>query len=379
MEPNGYFSTMNNSKDKQKLRYQMVEYAQATTISQAARTFRTTRPTVRKWIDRYEKEAYTGLLDRSRAPHTCPHKASKAVERKVLKLREQVPWGGERIRFQWGENALPCGVGAFQRIIRKHGKQRPRRKKKSRRKQDLRAAKAGLPPMQEFRMDTKYLTDLAAYTPQMERLGLPRLQYTIRELPTGGQWLVYADELSMDHATRTVRRFLTHLVVCGVDLSQVTFQTDWGSEYDGACRIPKPNGFIRTIESFGAEHRASPPGCPNANADVETVHATIEDEFFDWEIFQDRHDFLRKVTTYQHWYNLCRKNGSKGWRTPLEILQEKTARIDRTALLLSPILIEDWPRETIPPIPSHHKQWIPWVDTMYPPLTVRKICWNRFG
>ena len=373
MEPGSYFSIMNNTKDKQRLRFQMVQYAKETSKAEAARHFRTTRKTVREWVNRLDLEGYTGLADRSRAPHSCPHKSSRSVEKKVLKLREQVPWGAERIRRQWGEKALPCGVGAFKRMIRTHGKQRPRRKKKSQRKRDLRAVKAGLEPMQEFRMDTKYLNDLAAYYPQMRRLGLPEFQYTIRELPTGAHWVCYGNELSMDYATRTVKRFLTHLAACGVDLSKVRIQTDWGSEYDGAARNPKENGFIRTIESFGAMHRASPPGCPNANADVETVHASIEDEFFDLEKFKSREDFLRKVTVYQHWYNLARKNRSKGWKTPLDLLAEKAPLITPAVLLLSPILLEDWKRDLFPQPLTSQKQWIQWVGTMHPSLTAPSV------
>ena len=370
MEPGSYFSIMNNTKDKQRLRFPMVQYAQQTSVAEAARYFRTTRKTVRKWIKRYEHEGYCALSDQSRAPRYCPHKSSPAVEKRVLELRDQVPWGPERIRQQWGQEALPCGVGSFKRIIREYGKQRPRRKKKSQRKNDLRAVKAGIPPMQEFRMDTKYLNDLAAYYPQMLKLDLPRFQYTIRELPAGAHWTTYGQELSMDYATRTVKRFLTHLAACGVELSQVTIQTDWGSEYDGAAQSPKENGFIRTIESFGAQHRASPPGCPNANADVESVHATIEDEFFDLETFESREDFLQKVTTYQHWYNLSRKNGSKGWKTPLDILEQKAPGITPAVLLLSPILLEDWNRERFPPPLISQSHWTRWVDTMYPSLTV---------
>ena len=369
MEPGDYFSIMNNSKDKQRFRFQMVQYAQETSVSEAARHFRSTRVTVRKWLCRFREEGYPGLQERSRAPHSCPHKSSPKVEKKVLELREEVPWGAERIRHQWGEKALPCGLSAFKRIIREHDKQRRRRKKKGERKNDLREAKAGIPPMREFRMDTKYLNDLAAYYPQMLKWGLPRFQYTLRELPTGGQWLCYSNELSMEYATRTIKRFLTHLAVCGVDLSQVRVQTDWGSEYDGAARTPKENGFIRTIESFGAQHRASPPGCPNANADVETVHATIEDEFFDLESFESPEEFLQKVTTYQHWYNLARKNRSKGWKTPVEILEEKAPHLAPAVYLLSPIFLEDWDRDEFPHTLHSDKTWPQWVDTMYPSLT----------
>jgi hypothetical protein len=54
---------------------------------------------------------------------------------------------------------------------------------------------------------------------------------------------------------------------------------------------------IETV--FGATHRLLPLGCKNAQADVESIHSTIEPEFYDTEQFADRRDFLQKATTYQ--------------------------------------------------------------------------------
>lgn len=367
MEPYAYFSTMNNSKDKQRLRYAMVMHAKDTSISDAAVQFKTTRVTVRKWVARYDADGYAGLADRSRAPHHCPHKTPVEVEEQVRLLRKQYPWGPERLRAQLG--SLPCGISAFKRIVRQRGWLLRKRRKRSQRKRDLRAVKAGWEPMCEFRMDTKYLDDIAAYLPAMRQHGLPQFQYTIREVVTGGMWLAYGHELSMAGATRVVARFLTLLVACGYDLSQVRIQTDWGSEYDGAGRQPRENGYIETIQRLGAQHRAAPPGCPNANADVETVHATIEEEFFDCHRFSSRSDFMQQVTTYQHWYNLRRKNGSKGWRTPLEILEAKRPSAPSQILLLSPILVEEWPMERIERVAEGGGSRRAGVDTMYASLT----------
>ena len=44
------------------------------------------RKTVYKWIVRYEKEGWTGLEDRSRAPHSHPKAVEEKIEKKLLDL-----------------------------------------------------------------------------------------------------------------------------------------------------------------------------------------------------------------------------------------------------------------------------------------------------
>ena len=41
-----------------------------------------------------------------------------------------------------------------------------------------------------------------------------------------------------------------------------------------------------------AKHTFIPPGCKNANADVETSHALIKREFYDLEEFRSEEEFL---------------------------------------------------------------------------------------
>jgi len=47
---------------------------------------------------------------------------------------------------------------------------------------------------------------------------------------------------------------------------------------------------------------------PNANADVESSHRLIEDEFYSRESFSSIKDFLNKVLFYQFYFNFLRKN-----------------------------------------------------------------------
>ncbi|MFO7675494.1 MAG: hypothetical protein R6X12_04165, partial [bacterium] len=72
-------------------------------------------------------------------------------------------------------------------------------------------------------------------------------------------------------------------------------------------------------------------------AEVETIHNTIEFEFFEVERFRDRRDFFRKARGYQLWYNRERKNCNRDNKSPREILAEVAPEVDRRVLLL-PVL-----------------------------------------
>jgi hypothetical protein len=197
-------------------------------------------------------------------------------------------------------------------------------------------------------MDVKHLTDIPFYWPQMQRNGLPRFQYTIRELSCGAQFLAYSNELSQTYATLGVARFLQHLRQYGVDTRQVIITTDLGSEFDGDTVHYRSEGFHLTIQqSFGAEHRFNPPACPNANADVESVH-TIETELFDAQVFSSKANFFAKTTTYQLWYNAARKNSSRGYKSPADLLATKAPTLSPRIFLLHPI-----PLESLPTVGGH--------------------------
>jgi transposase len=320
------------------LRHQLVQFARTQGIKAAARHFGCFRNTVRKWFRRFQDQGNAGLRSQSRAPSSCPHKTKDALENRVVALRKKSPGFGARRLIE--EFDLPLGHNAAQRIINAHHLTRPP-KRRHHRKNDLRAVKAAYPPFTRFQMDVKYLTDIPFYWPQMQRNGLPRFQYTIRELSCGAQFLAYSNELSKTYATLGVQRFLKHLQEHGVDTRQAIITTDLGSEFDGDTVHYRPEGFHLTIEqSFGAEHRFNPPACPNANADVESVHNTIETELFDAQVFSSKADFFAKTATYQLWYNAARKNSSRGYKSPADLLARKAPQISPTIFLLHPIPLE---------------------------------------
>jgi transposase len=319
-------------EDKFALRHAVVRYVKTHGIHAAVRQFGCARNTVRLWFRRWEAGDDT-LADRSRRPHRQPRRTQAAHEKLVIAARKQAPCFGARRLVDLF--ALPVDKGATHRILRDAKLVRPR-PRKHRRKADLRAIKAAHPPLCRLQMDTKYLTDLPHYWPQMQAQGLPRFQYTIRCEATGALFLAYASDLSKTYATLAQTRVLAHLEAHGIDLTHLEVRTDLGSEFDGDTVHYRPDGFHGSLLATGASHRFNPPARPNANADVESSHATIEPEFFDLETFAGPAHFLAAITTYQHFFNFARKNRSRRDQTPAALLAARSPNIDPRVLLLPP-------------------------------------------
>jgi hypothetical protein len=176
----------------------------------------------------------------------------------------------------------------------------------------------------------------------MKALGLPRYQYTARDVTTGLLFLGFSDELGLSYATKFAELINDHLQRCGIDLSKVTWQMDNGSEFIGSWQAKESSAFTLAIESIpGQTHRTIPPGEWTYQADVETVHNIMEDEFYTVESFKDRQDFLAKASTYLLTFNLIRKNSGKEYRTPWELIQEKIDHPHPDLPLFRPVFLDE--------------------------------------
>lgn len=291
------YQTLVKSTDKilaYRVRRQIALDAKPLGVKPTARKYGCDPRTVRKYRDRFAAEGHDGLFDRSRAPKRCPHKTPPALEEEVVAARRRSGFGAVRLQHEFD---LPVGESAIRRILRDRFHS-PRRRKKHQKKNDLRAVKARYKAFTRFQMDTKHLSDIPAYWPQTQALGLPPFLYTIREERTGALFTAYADELSATWAELAARRFVEHLQAYGLDTSEVVLKTDNGSEFEGQVRAPRDFGFRAMVrQEFRAEHRFNPPACPNANPDVENAHERIEVEFFDRQVFRSRAHFLWTAET----------------------------------------------------------------------------------
>ena len=331
LAPVQYYDMIRSKNHNYSLRLQLVLHARTHGIHAAARAFGASRNTVRTWLRRFQTGGRSALVEQSKAPKRCPHKTSPAQEKKVLAARAALPCAGaRRLKDLFG---LRPSEGAIKRILRQRGLARKRHKKRQR-KNDLRAIKAAYKPLERLQADTKPLYDIPHYWPQMMAAGLPRHQYTLRDVKSGALFIDYADELSTTYATLATERILSHLKAHGVDLADSILSTDNGSEYGGQDKHERDRGFHLKVERYVGQHRFLPPATPNAHADVESSHSLIEPELFDLESFKNRQEFFAKVRIYQRWFNFARVNYSKG-KTPAEILKQEG--YDPALLLLDPL------------------------------------------
>lgn len=334
--PAHYFDLVREMRDAYNHRLRLVESVRERGIKPTARLFATSPLTVRKWWRRYQQQGPSGLKERSRAPHHSPLKTPAAIEQQVLALRRQLPtFGAARLKREFD---LPVSHVAIQRIWREQGLLKKRRRKYQR-KQDLAAVKARWRLFQQISADTKDLCDIPRFWPQAQRLRLPAVQYTAREVRSGLLFWAFAQRRSAVASAVFAARIQQHLDRYGVSLRDLVWQTDNGGEFIGAdAGHGRRIGFPAALGE--SQHVRIPPAAHTYQSDVETVHRLVEDEFFDLEDFTSRGDFLAKSQTYQLYFNLARPNSHKENLTPWQIIERLAPRSPLELCLLPPVFLD---------------------------------------
>lgn len=337
MCPVSYYTMSRQFKDPKQVRFAMVSYARKHGNKPAARAFDTTVKTVRKWLSRWVPGSMQGLTELSRAPKK-PFKRIPPAQRKWaidLKLRLS-SWGAARIKRNY---SLSISEKAIRKIWREENLMK-RKRLKHKTKNDLRAVKASWRLFQQTCMDTKDLIDIPEIWPSIQLGHVPKVQYTAREVVSGLQFIAFAQERFLAYSNLFVQIILDHLKSCGLQFNDCVIQTDNGSEFIGSWNASENSIFTRSIEAAGMLHRTIPPAAHTYQADVETVHRLIEDEFYEVEKFSNKSDFLFKAAAYNLWFNVARKNSYKANKTPWEIIQERNPNLSPRIAALPPVFLD---------------------------------------
>ncbi len=93
-------------------------------ISELCRRLEISRKTAYKTLERYAKAGEDGLHDRSRRPHTCPHRTRPALEERIIALRLAHPKKGahvlRRMLQDQGVTDVPA-KSTINAILKRHG------------------------------------------------------------------------------------------------------------------------------------------------------------------------------------------------------------------------------------------------------------------
>jgi putative transposase len=107
---------------------------QTLSISELCCNYQVSRKTGYKWIDRYLENGATGLADRSRRPHLCPHETPTKLVELILEARRHHPtWGAKKLlkilatrqpQLQWPARRTVCDILARHGLIKKSRRRR---------------------------------------------------------------------------------------------------------------------------------------------------------------------------------------------------------------------------------------------------------------
>ena len=335
MCPYKYYHIMRTSKDKKQWRYLMVQKAKDG-VKAAARAFNTTPNVVRKWRDRFIKDGYAGLADKSHKPHISPRATPKETKVYIINLKKKYKrMGAEHIKVV---EELSMAPKTMRKIWKEANLPSRKRPKKHVTKNNLRAVKKLFKLFEHMGEDTKDLDDIPEYYLQMKTLNLPLIQYTFREVSCGILFLGFANCRSLIHAQLFAIYINHYLKKYNALPDQSVRQTDNGSEYIGSWKAKESSIYTKAIESIpGQWHNTIFPGAHRMQSDVETIHNLMEMEFYEIEHFQNRLDFFNKAACYQLYFNLHRPNSYKEYKTPWQLAQEKNPNLDKKLLMIPPV------------------------------------------
>lgn len=319
------------------IREKIVQYALLHGNEAAVIKFECHRNTVSKWKGRYEEFGLEGLKDQSRAPHHIPHKiVDAAIIQEICDKRDDSGYGANRLKMQY--DLWPSNM-AINRILHENEKINDPTNKEQQ-KQDLWHIKQHFKALEtKLQLDGKYLFDIPNYLIYAKLLGLPKWEYTLRDVKSGATFLSYATTEDGLNACTFITYVFEHFKRHGIDVSRLTIQTD-GVSYAMNLKSQRKTDLQVLIEDvYGAKLVPMPQG-GTAQSDVETFHSLVETEFYKRMSFTSLADFFLQVYQYNYNFNYIRKNSHKDWQPPVYFLNQDRPNTSVEVLDLPPLYLD---------------------------------------
>lgn len=230
--------------------------------------FGISRETGHLWIRRFKQEGIDGLKDRSRAPHSCPHKTPDEVLELFLDARRGHPTWGPKKLIPWLMKRHPGiedwpSASTVSELFRREGLSERRRRKRKAVQPDSYAPFAGAPNdtwCADFKGDFLLLNGDRCYPLTITDLYSRKIILCRAHLGTHLKPAMNAFELAF-------REFGLPRVI----------RTDNGVPFvgSGSLGLSKLNVWFRKL---GIQHQRTRPGSPQDNGSHERMHKTLKQE-----------------------------------------------------------------------------------------------------
>ncbi len=281
------------------------------TVTELAREFSISRPTVYQWTQRYDVEGEAGLIDRRSIPGECPHRTSEEVAHAIIKAKRDHPfWGPSKLikflKLEQPDMAWPAASTAGL-ILDREGlvqHRRPRRKPSVLTGQHLNAAESGqmmtVDHKGQFRMGNgEYIFPVTINDP------VSRYIYAIAGKKSTS---------SREAKSAFIRVFEEHGV-------PVFIGSDNGSPFSCSHALGGLSVLAVWWITLGITPMRIHPGCPWENGVHERMHKTLKAETARPPAMNTREQ-QKRFDSFRMEFNAVRPHDGIGGRRPAELLKK---------------------------------------------------------
>ena len=304
------YDSIDNEKVLMDKRLEMVRYANDNGVKVAARFYKCSKNTIKKWCRRYAIYGYAGLKDKSRRPI---HSPKRIPDDDIIKIKETCDYAKEKGKYITVNNVRKrTGINDYSdvtmnRYINEACGKRKNLKHTQPKGGDV-SWKQHLKPFQLWQVDIKYLTDINNLKPYFKKdndRSLAKYQITARDVATGFPIVAYCNEKSATYTKMFLENILYKFLkqFDGIDLKSITIQTDNGKEFTNKYtktngKSPKETNFTLYVYCKFKKHKTNPPGSPTYDSDVESFHWSIERDCLAWDDIVDNESLIKYTTEY---------------------------------------------------------------------------------
>lgn len=284
---------MKNAERKIKAREKWIKtYIELGSIAKAALRCGISRPTLYRWIKRYEQNGIAGLSDKSQRPlNLTKLKVDKESESVVLNTRKKFSWGPQRIsNYLLHSKRLKVSPMTIWRVLDRN-KVKPvlRRRKKSEFKRYSK-----LIPGERIQLDVTKLRNKT-------------YQFTAIDDCTRLKVIRLYENKKCESSIHFLRELLDDF---GFPIQRI--QTDWGTEFFNY-------NFQYELHEHFIKFRPIRPKSPHLNGKVERTQQTDKIEFWQHiDISQSLQNLRKLAKNWQDFYNKKRPHSSLGGKTPMQ-------------------------------------------------------------
>lgn len=313
-------------------RLEMVRYAKDESIKKAAKFYRCSKNTIKKWCNRYALLGVKGLKDQSRKPINSPTRINQSDIDIITNISVSAKEKGKHITVNNVRRKSGITEHADVTMNRYINKATGKFKNKKHPKSNGGSVewKKKLKPFQLIQVDIKYLTDidnLKPYFNEDNSKSLMRYEITARDVATGYAIVAYCDDKSSFYTRKFLEEILHPFLkqFKYLDLKTITIQTDCGSEFTNKYKktrgkTPVVSAFTVFIEDTFKRHKTNIPGHCTADSDVETFHWSIERDCLGWDDIINNTTLIKYTTKFIERYNNS-KIETRGY-SPIEKIKE---------------------------------------------------------